>query len=261
MVEIVTAKHLRAVQKLSFCYLCGIEFSESCDIDRDHVPPKTVFASKDRKNVLWLPTHRHCNGSHNLRDEKIGQLIGLKRGAIPSDPRNKRLHFEIFPETLRGAVTNINIDEIIWRWISGFHAALYEEPISIGRAKSLATPLPKAKKTKRGIQSQFYQKQHRHFVEVIKINRYKNNLDKIVCYNSQVIYECVWSKADTGQWMCIFALNVSDWRELGENCGMPARGCAGFYLRPSGGYPENARTQMTTPILIPNIDPDDPFGP
>ncbi|MFZ0847119.1 MAG: hypothetical protein WAM62_15140, partial [Pseudolabrys sp.] len=74
MISLTTQKDFRAVQTLPFCYLCGNDFVEGDEINRDHVPAQSAIAKRDR-DPLVLPTHVRCNGAHQLDDEKIGQLI------------------------------------------------------------------------------------------------------------------------------------------------------------------------------------------
>jgi hypothetical protein len=45
-------------------------------------------------------------------DEKIGQLISLKRYYRPSSPQNWRLKIALFPRQALGAVTNVNVDDL-----------------------------------------------------------------------------------------------------------------------------------------------------
>jgi hypothetical protein len=106
MVSLSTQQQLRAAQDLPFCYLCGVDFKRGDHTNRDHVPPKSVFSLLDRQPLI-LRTHRNCNQLHSLKDEKIGQLIALKQGRIPFDPRNRRLHFT--PTGLIGATALINL--------------------------------------------------------------------------------------------------------------------------------------------------------
>jgi hypothetical protein len=102
--------------------------------------------------------------------------------------------------------------------------------------------------------------QHFLVVDTIKTNRAKNNLDRIQCNNGKLLYECVWLQSDGGLWICVFALDIYGWKDLGDTPHLPARGCAGFYLLPSGSAPESATKAVTSMVIIPNFDPLDPFG-
>jgi hypothetical protein len=93
-------------------------------------------------------------------------------------------------------------------------------------------------------------------------NRLRGNLDRIVCNKGKLTYECVWQQADNGgPWMCIFALDIYDWKDLGRTGVLPARGCAGFYLTPSRGVPAQATKAATCSILSPTSDRLDAFAP
>jgi hypothetical protein len=73
MASLLTHKDLQAVRDLSFCYLCGNQFDPNDQVNRDHVPPKSIFARHDRR-PLTLRTHVDCDSAHKRTDEKIGQL-------------------------------------------------------------------------------------------------------------------------------------------------------------------------------------------
>jgi hypothetical protein len=147
----------------------------------------------------------------------------------------------------------------VWRWISGFHAALYRSS-AVGIRGSLVTPFPRVIISGR-FAVEPLRPQHVAFVQTIKTNRIKGNLDQIRCNKGKLTYECVWCQADNnGPWMCIYALDIYDWKDLGRTSHHPARGCAGFYVLPSQTPPPAATTGKTTSIIIPNSDPLDPFA-
>jgi hypothetical protein len=60
--------------------------------------------------------------------------------------------------------------------------------------------------------------------------------------------------------MCIFALDIYDWKDLGRTAGLPARGCAGFYITPAQTVPANARKAVKSSIIVPNSDRLDAFA-
>jgi hypothetical protein len=129
MPQLTTQQDLRRAQAFDFCYLCSAPLLPHQQRDRDHVPPKAVFLPEDRSPPLLLPTHRACNGGENLADEKIGQLIALRYGRVPEDPKNRRLEFALGDG--HAAVVNCDVDAAVWRWIRGFHAALYGGPLPV----------------------------------------------------------------------------------------------------------------------------------
>lgn len=261
MVSLSTYSDFREVQKLTYCYVCGCDFLPDDVKDRDHVPPKATFAKGDRAPALWLPTHTACNAGHSTLDQKIGQLISLKRRQVPTR-RDRQLKFKIVRPDL-GAVENLDIGDVVRRWLRGFHIALYRERLPPGPLMgALQTPFPSGTLTPSGIRINSLLPQHQVFVHTIKVQRAKRNLDIIRSNNGKLTYECVWCQADDGgPWICVFALNLYDWKDLGLTPGQPARGCAGCYQLGSGLPPPTATRAVTTPIIIPNVDRLDPFAP
>ena len=261
MVSLSTQNDFREVQTLPFCYFCGRSFVAGDVKNRDHIPAEAVFHKHDRIPTLWLPTHRTCNAGHSTLDQKIGQLVALRRYTVPS-LRDRQLRFKMFQSNV-SAVANLDIRGVVWSWVRGFHAALYREPFpSLPLMSSLQTPFPSGRATPFGFKIDPLPQQHLAFVEVIKVQRAKQNLDTIKSSNGKLTYECVWSQADNGgPWLCIFALDLYDWKDLGVTPGHPARGCAGFYKLPSDLPPECATRAISTPIIVPNVDRLDPFAP
>lgn len=251
----------RPLQSLKFCYVCAQSFVPVDEIDRDHVPAKGLFSKSDRAPALILPTHRNCNGKNSPLDQKMGQLIGLLRGEIPSR-RNRQLKFKILRTNL-GALENLEIDQLVWRWVRGFHAALYSQPLlSAPIFGAVQTPFPRSVATNAQPIIEPLLPQHVIFVQKIKEQRAKRNLDSIYANNGRLAYECVWCQGDNdGPWFCVFALNLHDWKDLGKTTGQPSRGCAGMYQLISATAPPTAAREIFTPIIIPNLDYLDPFGP
>jgi hypothetical protein len=99
--------------------------------------------------------------------------------------------------------------------------------------------------------------QHLKFVEVIKTQRALGNLDRILSNNGKLVYECVWVFSDGGFWICMFALDIYGWKNLGDTGRYQARGCAGYY---QGKPPATASRYREPKVLIPNLDPWDPFA-
>jgi hypothetical protein len=260
MVSLLCQGDFRSVQSLPFCYLCGRAFAPGDNKNRDHVPPECIFAPPDRE-PLWLPAHTACNSAYRLLDEKIGQLIALRYGKVPRQAAHRRLRFAYSRHRNLGAVVNLDIDRAVWRWIAGFHAALYREP-GVGIQGSLVTPFPKARMLNGRPVFAPLLVQHRLFVQTIKANRARGNLDHIVCNKGKLTYECVWQQADNGgPWMCVFALDIYDWKDLGQTSVLPVRGCAGFYVTPARTVPANATRAVASSIIIPTSDRLDAFAP
>lgn len=252
-------RDFRAVQSLPFCYLCAQTFAAGDDKNRDHVPPKTVFAKKDRIPLI-LPTHTACNGQYKLIDEKMGQVIGLKRGYIPSDPKNRHLKYRTFQGGRFTAVVNVDIHGAVWRWIVGFHAALYREPLSMPVRGSLVLPFPSARNHPTDMKIDPVRPQHAMFVRLIKESRRRGKVDRIVTNAGTMTYECAWIRMDGGgSWICMFALDVYAWKDLGDPR-LGERGCAGFYVAPSSLPPTNAAIAAEPLLILPAGDVLDPFG-
>src|SRR5258708_6703521 len=108
MASLISQQDRRAVQRLPFCYLCGKDFINGDATNTDHVPPKSIFAERDRDPLVLL-THVACNKAYELIDEKIGQLIALRYRKVPA-PERRRLQFALSPRIGLGAVTNLDID-------------------------------------------------------------------------------------------------------------------------------------------------------
>jgi hypothetical protein len=231
---------------------------------RDHLPAEAAFAADDRQvgPVLWLPAHRNCNGSQSADDQKLGQLIALRRFEVPTSRRDLQLKFEVSAQQGLGALANLNLDQMVWRWVRGFHSALYREYLAPTKMRALTLPLARAKR--QGIVLELdpmKTPQHRVIVETIKINRLKQNLDIIHTHDNKLRYECVWCQSDQGVWMCFFALDLYDWRDLGDAGVEPSRGCAGCYAVPNAQAPLSASEALGSTIVIPNFYPLDAFAP
>jgi hypothetical protein len=253
-------KDFQAVRYLPFCYLCGRDFVNGEEVDGDHVPPKCTFVARDRHPVLKLKTHKACNGSFKVEDKKIGQLIALRRREWPRSERDDVLQFGRYGDMV--ALENLNVDAAVWRWVRAFHAALYRRPL-LGTTCAIQTPFPRALKRAGRPLIGPLRPQHALAVETLKRNRASGNLDKISAYGGKLRYECVWGESDAGgQWLCMFALDIYDWKDLGSHTAeIPARGCAGMYLIPDRSLPEGAARDGRYRVDIPNYDPLDAFSP
>ena len=67
------------------------------------------------------------------------------------------------------------------------------------------------------------------FVREIRRNRLTRTLDSIQCRNGKCRYECVWAKADDGRWLCVYALDLYGWSDLGDIVHFDRVGCVGCY--------------------------------
>lgn len=236
MVELIYPKHYRTVQRLPFCYVCGedVNYAVKAGRNEDHVPPKALFASGDRR-PLMLPTHKECNGSQSPVDQRMGEVIGLLWQRRPKSHKDAVLRLRIFNGPY-AAIIGLDIDSAVWRWIRGFHAALYGKPLTSSR-RFLVTPFPRSKDDLHLQEPEALTASYWNCMRVITSNRARSNLDRIVTNNQKMTYECVWSQADNnGPWLCFFALDIYGWRELGDPR-FGQRDCGGCYVMSDGSVP------------------------
>ena len=180
---ITTQKHLREVRDLNFCHVCGRLFDTGDNTDHDHIPPQSCFEKVDRNPPLKLHCHVDCNNANKLNDEKVGQLIAVRRNEAlyPDETHLQVRHFTDSKSRREfAALENLNVDGAIRRWIGGFHVALYREPLPKDAKFTVTTPLPKAIVTDAGYRFAPVPDHHRSFVETIKLNRAARNVDLII---------------------------------------------------------------------------------
>jgi len=236
MPELLKQSDLRSARDLPFCYLCGQAFASRSDNHPDHVPPKAIFALKDRDFPLKVASHSKCNEAHSPTDEVLGQLIAVSHGQFPDDDKVaiefRQYNVDEFATPFLGMVKT-QFGNQIARWIRGFHSALYHEYLPINTPNAIHPPFPYGHLTDDGFVINDIEDQQYMFVKLIKKNRLAKRLDRIVCNNGKLQYECVWMKTDQGDWCCVFALQVYDWVQLADN-NFPRRGCVGWYQPVSG---------------------------
>ena len=140
----------------------------------------------------------------------IGTLVGVLHKTPPPDGAVKLdLQAGVLPDGSHVvAVRDLDVREIIRRWVRGFHAALYREFLPATADFMTNTPLPEGEQTSRGVEFQPVPEAIPEFVKEIKKNRATGTLDRVATRNGKCTYECVWSQADRGQWLCIYALDV-----------------------------------------------------
>lgn len=263
MIHLRCLKDFRPLKTLPFCYLCGQYFNEHDDTDEDHVPPRTVFRKSDRDPPLKLKVHLACHGKYCQTDRQTGQLLAIKTGAsLPKSRRDVALNLVHYPELQAVAVDNLDVDSAVWRWVKGFHAALYRAPLFEG-GKYIQTPFPKALKTPNGVHIEPLLQQFYLTVKTIKTNRIRGNIDRICSNNGKLLYEAVWCRFDNSEkWFAMFAIDIYGWKDLGSSTPeLPSRCCAGLYAPKDGLLPQGAATDKESRILIPNFDKLDVFSP
>lgn len=263
MVLITKQKDARKVRDLNFCYLCGETFNAEDKTNYDHAPPETIFLGQDRNFPIKLKTHETpCHSSMNLDDEVIGQLIRLLHREQPSKRDDKLKLKQYSTETGKTIVAFDvkNIEELVKRWLRGFHAALYRAALPKNSMFAIQTPFPSGVMKSGKLIVNPILEQHCKFVECIKRNRAANNLDFISSNNGKLKYECVWDQLNDKSWICIFAIDLYGWKDLGDVNNFQPRGCAGSYRLPTGNAPAVASLSTQLDFPFSNLDTADPFS-
>jgi hypothetical protein len=264
MVTITTQHDLRSIRDLPFCHACGRPIAAGERKDRDHIPPQSCFDKADRNPPLKLRSHVDCNNSSKLNDEKVGQLIAARRHQS-LDITKTRLRVESIPgrepDQWLAALTNLDVDGAIRRWVGGFHAALYREPLLPGTPYTVTSPLPKGTLGDQGVRFHPVPPHHRPFVAAIKVNRRAGNVDSVTTNQGKLRYECVWARDDSHKgWLCIFALDLYDWISLGDVLNFEPRGCVGAYMLDVASPPTMASVATELLFTLPDNEPLNPFG-
>ena len=262
MVSITKQKDARKVRNLNFCYLCGEAFNTEVETNHDHIPPETIFLEQDRNFPIKLKTHQRCHELLNLDDEVIGQLIGLLHGMQPNQ-RDDKLKIERYSTKTDKTIAVFNgknLEQLIKRWVKGFHAALYRTPLPTGSMFAVQTPFPSGAMENGILIVDPILEQHYKFVESIKRNRAVNNLDLIISNNEKIKYECVWDQLNDNSWICIFAIKLYEWKDLGDVNNFEPRGCAGSYRLVRGKAPAGASLATQLEFRFDNLDRADPYS-
>ncbi len=149
---------------------------------------------------------------------------------------------------------------LIRRWIRAFHAALYGHALATETRFAIQAPFPSGDLSGEELVEEPISDIHIKTVELIKKNRAAGNLDRICTNQGKLEYECVWDKLGDGSWTCFFALDVYDWKRLGDSNNFEERGCVGLYTPPHGTKPSNGTVATRLEFNVPNLDPVDPFA-
>lgn len=238
MPSIRSQKDARPAQSLGFCYKFGGAILSKKDDHPDHIPPRCIFAACDRNFPLMVSCHRDCNSSNSVRDEVIGQLIAVLHGKHPA-PGKVRLdaHWVTMDDGPQYAgFVNTDVEQQIFRWVRGFHAALYAEFLPESTRYRVFLPFPRAVIDSKEMVVEQAGSAHRNLVRVIKHNRAAGTLDCIACNNGKCRYECTWIMTTKGRSSCVFALQLYDWSSLGAK-ELGQRGCVGQYVPEAGRSP------------------------
>lgn len=239
-VQIHTEKQLRACQDLPFCYLCAAPIQHGLPRDhelsrtRDHVVPNSVIAKQDHPCPLILPVHLRCNAAFKADDELIGQMLSPLHGRYPNQ-RSLKIKPVALPhpgsgQTVAG-VQGPDLNRLVRRWVSGFHAALYRQFLSPShRDFAVTLPFPESDPATKLIRNVEPQPAHQAWVATLRTAEGTGDIDKVTCYGGKCEYRCTWSSLDNGSSCCVFALRLHDWQRLANKALNLPRACVGTYF-------------------------------
>lgn len=260
MPSITTRDELKGARSLDFCYLCGRRLEPGDKLNWDHVPPKAIFHKEDRDPPLKLPTHHTCNEERSGEDEVLGQLIAVIHGTYPRAER-VRLKVEVFDggegTPPRAGIRDLPFRRMVFRFVRGFHAALYREHFP-DRGGMIYAPFPAHDL----IDGEFVVAEEDpgrlHMTQVMRRQRVGGAVDRVECFNGKCVYECAWSRFDDERPLCLFALRLYEWEVLGDPNLGPPRGCVGYY----GAEIPKGASLVDRDLDIELHDPDslDPFA-
>lgn len=265
MIHKRTQKDVRSAQDLPFCYICGNAFGETEDLKNhpDHLPAKTCFHNNDRNFPLKVACHKKCNGSNSDFDIRIGQLFLPIHQRVPSDPGNLMLDVEPVNDerggqpvgTLRG----LNIKPEVWRWVRGFHSALYSEFLPAHCDHEIFEPLGRLVEFGDDLFPAAESEKRWKITRSVQAHLKNDRFDEIVCNNEKLRYVCFWMPHRNGHCECAFALDVNSWHELGD-ARLGKRGCVGQYSVARDVPPEDAAIEISFPIALSGHDNWNPFS-
>jgi hypothetical protein len=251
-------KDFRPIQQLGFCYLCGEPFTEVDASTGDHVPPRSIFARADRAPPLKLPVHDKCNQGQSQDDEVIGQLISLLHGKTltKAKQRFRAVTADLGDKEPFVGVTDLPLPKIIWRWVRGFHAALYREPLPLNSYYSLMSPFPAADQTAGGLKFEDLRLDQLEMALTLRQHIKHAMVDEVRCYAEKCRFVCTWLTADDGRPLCLYGLRIYEWEKLADTKRFPQRGCIGVYMHPT---PVGATIGTKIILPITAFAPFDPF--
>ncbi len=261
MVQLTTQRDLRPAQSLSFCFVCGQPIAGNNH--PDHVPPKAVFHAADRNFPLKVACHERCNTSHNNLDTQIGQLVGLLHGTIAAERdriiRGREVTFGS-DRRVTGGIEGLRLGDQVWRWVRGFHAALYGEHLPEWTPNDIRLPVPVVEFGTGEPVIRNTSAIHASFVAQLKRNRAAGQIDSIRTNAGKLRYDCFWGPIPEFGIACVFGLDLYSWHRLNDPSyaeHFPPRGCVGAYL--GAAIPPGAAIAVESVGPFPNEHPLNPF--
>ena len=215
--EILSQSQLRAHGTPEFCYLCGETLDGPSPINRDHCPPKGLFAPADRENFpVILPTHERCNNSWKEADELIGivtdALHTKKKSQNLAHTSKLRAEFVAIGEAEATSVSNLPLAPMAARIVRGMHALLYKEFLPVDTKSKFHIPLPEGDLRTRSVLAPL--EQTFTFSGVIRKALLSKTADVVRAYNDKFKYACTWEQFDNGQPFCIACFDIYTFHAL-----------------------------------------------
>lgn len=207
--EISSQAQLRRHGQPEFCYLCGQPLLGV--VDRDHCPPKGLFAPGDRIDFpVILPTHRTCNHGWHGVDELTGILTDALHSRKKSQNESVTKRLEAYSMPFNGktaaAVANVPLDLVGKRVMRAIHALLYKSYLPEQTRNQIHVPLPSAD-MRTGERHRPLDQSYVFSGEVTKA-LLARSADTVTAYNGAFRYACVWNRLENGSALCMFAFDI-----------------------------------------------------
>jgi hypothetical protein len=215
--DISSQSQLRRQGQPAFCYLCGRELSTPEPVNRDHCPPKGLFAPADRINFpIILPTHEACNHQWHGVDDLVGILADALHTRKKSQDTNVTKRLEAYALQLNGkgapAVRNVPLPLVAFRIVRGMHALLYKSFLPLQTRHSTHVPLPAANLETGEVEQPL--EQAFVFSGAVRRALLTNTAHQVNAYNRKFRYACVWDHLSNGMPFCIFAFDIYGFHHL-----------------------------------------------
>lgn len=180
-------------------------------MNRDHCPPKGLFAKLDRINFpVILPTHHSCNHLWQDKDHLVGILADALHTRQKSQDTSITKRLEAYLIPFNGieapAVSNVPLAEMGFRIVRGMHALLYKAYLPHLPSRNIHVPLPTANAQTGEIEQPL--DQAFVFSESVRRALLTNTADQVMAYNRQFRYACIWDRMENGDPLCIFAFDI-----------------------------------------------------
>jgi len=162
-------------------------------------------------------------------------LISLLHGASFS---RKRQRFRAITADLGDdqpfvGITGVEFNRIIWRWVRGFHAALYREPLQQDAFYGLTTPFPYADQVAGTLQFEELRPDQLEMALTLRQHMRYRMIDEVLSNAGKCRFVCTWLTFDDGRPFCLYGLRIYEWEKLADTKRFPPRGCFGVYCAPT----------------------------